>query len=71
MKKLIKVFLIVTVLTGAVNFCYAQKNIEKPRSGFVTPKVSGPETLHILLKVTDNGSPSLDSYQRLIITVVP
>lgn len=44
---------------------------ENARSGFVAPNVSEPETLHIILKVTDNGSPSLDSYQRLIITIVP
>jgi hypothetical protein len=30
--------------------------------------VSG-QTIHVILEVTDNGSPSLTAYQRVIITV--
>ncbi|WP_373550289.1 hypothetical protein [Haliscomenobacter sp.] len=30
-----------------------------------------PETLHIILAVTDNGVPALTRYQRVIVTVFP
>lgn len=35
------------------------------------PKVEKPETVHIILKVTDRGSPALTRYQRIIVTVKP
>lgn len=38
---------------------------------FRAPRVSKPETIHLILEVSDNGSPSLKGYQRLIIEVVP
>lgn len=38
---------------------------------FVAPKVSKPETIHIILEVTDDGIPALKSYHRVIITVIP
>lgn len=47
------------------------KDPEKANAYFIAPEVNKPETIHILLKVTDNGSPVLNSYQRKIITVVP
>ena len=37
----------------------------------VAPKVAKPETMHIILAVTDNGSPALTRYQRVILTVFP
>lgn len=37
----------------------------------VAPKVSAPQSLHFILKVTDKGSPRLSRYQRLIINIVP
>lgn len=46
-------------------------NSEKAKSYFVAPKVSKAETIHIILKLTDNGSPVMNSYQRKIITIVP
>lgn len=30
-----------------------------------------PETMHIVLAVTDTGSPALTRYRRVIVTVVP
>ena len=30
-----------------------------------------PETMHIILAVTDQGTPPLTRYQRVIVTVVP
>ena len=38
---------------------------------FTAPDVSRPETIHIILEVTDQGEPALSSYQRCIITVTP
>ena len=38
---------------------------------FIAPEVSQPETIHIILAVTDHGDPPLTRYQRVIITVIP
>lgn len=38
---------------------------------FVAPKVSKPETLHVILAVTDQGVPPLTRYQRVIVTIYP
>jgi len=35
------------------------------------PEVESPQTVHFILKVTDKGTPSLSSYRRVIVTVVP
>ncbi|REA57781.1 hypothetical protein DSL64_22875 [Dyadobacter luteus] len=47
------------------------ENTEAAQTTFVAPKVSKPETLHIILAVTDDGTPSLTRYQRVIVTVFP
>lgn len=38
---------------------------------FVAPKVDKEETAHIILKVTDNGTPQLSAYKRIIVTITP
>lgn len=38
---------------------------------FTAPKVEKPETIHLILAVTDNGIPALTRYQRVIVTVMP
>lgn len=35
------------------------------------PKVGKPETIHIILKLTDKGTPVLSRYKRIILTVIP
>ena len=35
------------------------------------PEVEAPETVHIILRVTDKGSPPLSRYKRIIVTVTP
>jgi hypothetical protein len=40
-------------------------------ASFVTPRVGKPETMHIIVAVTDNGTPPLTRYQRVIVTVFP
>ncbi len=41
------------------------------KCSFVAPKVSLPKTLHIILCVTDSGTPRLTRYQRVIINILP
>ena len=38
---------------------------------FTAPPVDAPKTMHFILEVTDNGTPSLTRYQRVIVNVVP
>ena len=38
---------------------------------FVAPKVDKPETVHLILRVTDKGSLPLSRYKRVIVTVAP
>jgi hypothetical protein len=38
---------------------------------FVAPRVTKPETMHVILAVTDRGTPPLTRYRRVIITVGP
>jgi hypothetical protein len=38
---------------------------------FTAPKVSKTETMHIILAVSDQGTPPLTRYQRVIVTVDP
>jgi hypothetical protein len=47
------------------------QNKNQKNAGITAPAVSKPETVHIILAVTDNGKPALTRYQRVIITVVP
>ncbi len=37
----------------------------------LAPIVSKPETVQLILTVTDNGNPPLRSYQRVIVTILP
>jgi hypothetical protein len=46
-------------------------NAKNMVASFVAPKVSTPETIHVILAVTDNGTPALTRYQRVVVTVVP
>jgi hypothetical protein len=35
------------------------------------PEVERPETVHLILRVTDKGDPPLSRYERVIVTVTP
>jgi len=35
------------------------------------PEVEKEETIHVILKVTDKGTPALSRYKRIIVTVLP
>ncbi len=40
-------------------------------TGFTAPVVTKPETIHVILRLMDDGQPTLCSYRRAIITVAP
>ncbi|MCW3090531.1 MAG: hypothetical protein JWP81_1600 [Ferruginibacter sp.] len=56
---------------------YAARNTLKiehektAKASFIAPNVTRPETIHIILAVSDNGTPALTRYQRVIVTVFP
>jgi len=50
---------------------YVNLKPQQSSLSFTAPRVSEPQTIHILLEVTDRGFPSLTSYQRYIVTVNP
>jgi hypothetical protein len=48
------------------------QNSEKREASFMVPSGAGKgETIHIICEVTDNGSPKLTRYQRVVVTVLP
>jgi hypothetical protein len=47
------------------------KDNKQKNASFIAPVVTKPETIHIILAVTDNGIPALTRYQRVIVTVYP
>jgi len=47
------------------------KDVNSDKISFTAPKVSKTETIHIILEVSDNGSPTLKGYQRIIVEIVP
>jgi hypothetical protein len=46
-------------------------NPNSMQADFEAPPVDSVKTIHIILEVTDNGSPKLTSYRRLVVTVDP
>lgn len=44
---------------------------DMPGIYLAAPKVDKPETVHIILQVTDKGTPPLSRYKRTIVTVTP
>ncbi|HLN72151.1 MAG TPA: nucleoside hydrolase-like domain-containing protein [Prolixibacteraceae bacterium] len=54
---------------------YKKKIITTPENSHglyvVAPEVEKKETAHIILKVTDKGTPSLSRYKRIIVTINP
>lgn len=44
---------------------------DSAQTSFAAPNVPSPQTLHVILTVTDDGSPALTRYQRVIVTVQP
>ena len=44
---------------------------DKAHASFIAPHVTKPETIHVILAVTDQGTPPLTRYQRMVVTVHP
>jgi len=44
---------------------------DKPLVSFTAPSVEKPQDMHIILEVTDNGTPALTHYQRVIVNILP
>jgi hypothetical protein len=42
-----------------------------PQASFIAPLVDTEQTLHVILIVTDQGTPTLTRYQRVVVTVKP
>ncbi|MFH0841217.1 MAG: nucleoside hydrolase-like domain-containing protein [Bacteroidota bacterium] len=55
---------------GIVNFAPFSENLYNVHT-IKAPVVTGPQTIHFILKVTDKGTPALSRYKRIIITVIP
>jgi hypothetical protein len=53
----------------------AIQDFDEPRASFVVPGppviAPGTATMHVILAVTDHGTPRLTRYRRVIVTVVP
>jgi hypothetical protein len=54
-------------LTGGI--CHGIENAH--RQYMNAPEVEKEETIHIILKVTDKGTPALSRYKRIFVTVLP
>jgi hypothetical protein len=51
---------------------YGIENLSAPTSAacdFTTPSITQDETFHVILSVTDDGTPNLTDYRRIIVTV--
>lgn len=54
-------------IPGAITITDADKAV----ASFTAPTVTKPETMHVVLAVTDQGTPPLTRYKRVIITIHP
>jgi hypothetical protein len=55
---------------GPVNTGFLAENLYNVHT-IKAPEVTKPETIHFILRLSDKGSPSLCSYKRVIVTVLP
>jgi hypothetical protein len=56
---------------GTVPTAVALEDADTEEIAFTAPEVQRSETLHIICEVRDNGSPSLYSYRRIVVTIEP
>ena len=55
---------------GTYNGKVVIKNSDQPTASFTVPSDAVGKIIHIILQVTDNGTPSLTRYQRVIVKVM-
>ncbi len=56
---------------SSYNGALAVAEAESQVASFTAPPVDKQETIHIILTVTDSGSPPLSRYQRVLVIVDP
>jgi hypothetical protein len=61
-------FVLATARTGAP---LKIEDANKPNAWFIAPKVTTHATMHIILAVTDQGTPALTRYRRVIVALSP
>ena len=47
------------------------KNPQQASASFIPPHVTQGKSAHFIVEVTDNGSPTLTRYQRVIVNIIP
>jgi len=60
-----------TISTGKTGDALKIENDTKENATFVVPRAGRLGTIHIILAVTDNGTPALTRYKRVIVDVIP
>ncbi|MCL4792969.1 MAG: DUF1593 domain-containing protein [Bryobacteraceae bacterium] len=60
-----------TLATGRTGAPLNVENAKTMNATITAPKVAKPETVHFILAVTDDGTPPLTRYRRVIVTVYP
>ena len=60
-----------TVSTARTGNPIAIENADKANAWFTVPKAGRTGTIHIILAVTDTGTPALTRYQRVLVNVLP
>ena len=60
-----------TISAGSTGDPLKIENADTSNAWFLVPKSSRLGTLHIILAVTDSGSPALTRYQRIVFNIVP
>ena len=59
------------ISSGRTGAPFKIEEANKIKAWFIAPKVTKPETMHVILAVTDQGKPALTRYQRVVITIYP
>ncbi len=60
-----------TISTGKTGDALKIEDDTKKNATFVVPRAGRLGTIHIILAVTDNGTPALTRYKRVIVDVIP
>ncbi|MDR7131555.1 hypothetical protein J2X69_003919 [Algoriphagus sp. 4150] len=60
-----------TIASGRTATPLKIENADKPKAHFIIPKAQRLGDIHIVLAVTDRGTPALTRYKRVIVTVEP
>lgn len=56
---------------GTYQGAFPQLNTKGTLATFTAPTVQSPQTIHVILEVSDNGKPALTSYKRFVVLVKP